>query len=204
MESQRPKFLPSYLGLLKKEAEQSSWFAVIPYALIASIFLGAAVALFTPSEFWTNSRWDVSTAVLAGLLTFNGLVLALGWNAFARIYDALFRKEFVSFLSKHDQLNPYIVHIGFMHFMQISAVIASGVALFFVLFNSVPIAIDRFVFGTSISLTIYAVKQAIDAVSMMNDLVWQVAYFESNPIPKDQRDKVRGNVVPAFGERNGD
>jgi len=38
----------------------------------------------------------------------------------------------------------------------------------------------------------------------MNDLVWQVAYFESNPIPKDQRDKVRGNVVPAFGERNGD
>jgi hypothetical protein len=196
MDATRPKFLRAFLDEVGKDVDGRGWIAVVPYLFVCSAGFSTAVAYLVPLSFWADERWDVSTAVYAGMLTFNGLVLALGWNAFGRIYDVLLRGDFGKYLMKNNLLGSYILHISYMHVFQIFAGLAAVVGLVSVLIPDVPIGVDRAVLAVSLTLTIYAIKQAFGAVAMMNDLVWQSAFFEINRPPMAQ-----GNVVPLGGER---
>lgn len=174
----RPKLLPSILELIKDESERRGVLALVPLALIICGMIGALTAWMIPDEFWNNERWDISTAVYAGLLTFSGLVLALGWNAFAKMYEILFRGQFGAYLYDNQLLNHYLVHISVMHFIQVAAVFVSGVGLMTVLFSGIPNWADRIVLAVVITAISFGLKQAVDAVTAMNDLVWQSAVFE--------------------------
>jgi hypothetical protein len=181
MRDQRPKFLPSFIGAIHAESELRGWWAVVPFVLLICAASAAAVAYFMPPSFWSEEKRELAVAVFSGLLVFNGLVLTLGWTAFSRIYDVLLRAEFGRYLMKNNLFNDYILQIEFMHIGQIGAVIAAGVALIAVLLDKmIPLAIERVVFALTLMLTAYAIKQAVSAVTAMNDLVWQAAFFESN------------------------
>ncbi|MGE3246977.1 MAG: hypothetical protein AB7F96_04375 [Beijerinckiaceae bacterium] len=191
MSSIRPKFLPSFIALLSKESESSGYKALVPFALIFCVVFGLASAWLIPDAFWKDEKWDVSTAVYAGLMTFGGLVLALGWNAFSRIYEVLFRGDFGAYLQEKDLLNAYLVHITFMHIVQVAAIFVSGFGLVTILLPMLPMWADRTVFGLSVGLTAYALVQAMSAVTAMNDLVWQSAIFE-----RAMKETKSSNVTP--------
>jgi hypothetical protein len=193
MNEQRPKFLPSFIGALQAESELVGWRALVPYVLLICAGSAAVVAYFMPASFWSAEKRDLAVAVWSGVLVFNGLILTLGWTAFSRIYDVLLRAEFGRYLMKNNLLNDYILQIEFMHISQIGAVIAAGVALAVALLDRIPLVIDRIVFALTLMLTAYAIKQAISAVTAMNDLVWQAAFYEAN--------QPTGNNVTSFGER---
>lgn len=192
MNDQRPKFLRAFLDEIGKEVDESGWRAIVPYVFVCSVVFSVGVAYLIPDRFWGDDKWDISTAVYAGLLTFNGLVLALGWNAFARIYDVLLRGEFGKYLMKSNLLGSYLLHITYMHAFQIFAALAAAVGLVSVLIDKVPLIVDRAIFAVSLALTIYAIKQAFGAVTAMNDLLWQAAYYELNRPPIVGQ----GNAVP--------
>jgi hypothetical protein len=80
-------------------------------------------------------------------------------------------------------LNDYILHITYMHIFEVIAVIATASGLISVLLPHIPLLLARIIFAACITLTAYAVKQAVDAVTAMNDLVWQAAFFEANRSP---------------------
>jgi hypothetical protein len=44
----------------------------------------------------------------------------------------------------------------------------------------IPLIAHSIIFGAVLLFTMYAIKQAINAVTVMNDLIWQSAFFESN------------------------
>jgi hypothetical protein len=180
MNDQRPKFLPSFIGALQAESELVGWRALVPYVLLICAGAAAAVAYLMPAVFWSEAKQELAVAFYSGVLVFNGLILTLGWTAFSRIYDVLLRADFGRYLMKNNLLNTYILHIEFMHAAQIGAVIASGVALVAVLLNHVPLLAQRFVFGLTLMLTAYAIKQAVSAVTAMNDLLWHGLH----PVPQ--------------------
>lgn len=191
--AERPKFLPSFIGAIQKESELRGWLAVLPFVLLICAALAAAVAYYMPVSFWLESKRDLSVAVYVGLLTFNGLILALGWSAFSRMYDVLLRGDFGKYLMSNNLLNDYILAITFMHIFQVGAIVISAVGLITVLVDDIPLLALRIIFGASLALTAYAIKQAIDSVTAMNDLVWQAAYFESH------RPAAGSNVVSVRG-----
>ena len=196
MSDQRPKFLPSFIGAIQQEATVSGARAIFPYVLILCACVGGTVAYFIPASFWTPEKRELSVAFYAGVLTFNGLTLALGWTAFSRIYDVLLRAEFGKYLMKNNLLNNYILQITFMHVFEVVAVVATANGLVSVLLSNVPLWLSRLIFAGCLTWTAYAVKQAVVAVTAMNDLVWQSAFFESNrPVTS------AGNVISAFGDR---
>src|SRR5438105_1774676 len=123
----RPKFLPSFIGAIQKETEERGWSGVFPFILLSCIVAGATIAYTIPGQFWAESKRELSVAVYVGLLTFNGLILALGWTAFSRIYDVLLRGDFGKYLMRNNLLNDYILQITFMHIFQIGSVIVSAV-----------------------------------------------------------------------------
>lgn len=191
MESERPKFLPSYLELVRLESERSGWRALIPTTFLVCVGIGAISAYFIPDIFWSDDKWDISTAVYGGLLAFCGLILALGWNAFSRMYELLFQGDFGAYLQEKKLLNHYLTHISFMHLVQLAAIAFSGVGLITVLVDVPSIWIDRVIFASAIAFTIYGLKQAADAVSAMNDLAWQASYFQRHSLSQSAQQNVR-------------
>jgi hypothetical protein len=81
---------------------------------------------------------------------------------------------------QHNLLNAYILQITFMHIFQIGAAIVSALGLVVVLLDHVPPILSRAIWAFTIMFTAYAIKQAVSAVTAMNDLVWQSAFFETN------------------------
>ena len=120
---QRPKFLRSFLDALGKEAEITGWRAVIPYALLPCVALAVAVAYFMPATFWSTHDQEMAVVVYSGILTFNGLILTLGWSAFSRIYDVLLRGDFGKYVMRAGLLADYLLQITYMHIFQVAAVI---------------------------------------------------------------------------------
>src|SRR4051794_8470463 len=96
------------------------------------------------------------------------------------MYDVLLRGDFGKYLMQNNLLNGYILQITFMHIFQISAAIIAAAGLISVLLDHVPASVSRSIFALTLMLTAYAIKQAVGAVTAMNDLVWQSAFFEAN------------------------
>lgn len=190
---ERPGFLPSFFGAMAERAESKTlWRMFVVPSLAAAA--AAGVACFVPAAFWADARLDVATTVYTGILTFNGLILALSWSAFSRIHEMIGAPKFCAFLRRNGLLNKYIVTVSFIHGLQLFAVVASAVGLIALLLSVPYLIIDRILFGVMTFGSIWAVQQASTAVGIMHDLLWQKALF-------DEHNERNGspNVVPMGG-----
>lgn len=176
---QRPGFWPSFFGALAERSAHGSFAGGIIFYAVA-IAIGAAIAYALPGAFWADADRGPSSTALAGVLTFNGILLALGWSAFSRIYDIISSPRFSMFLKKHNLLNKYLITLSLIQSFQIFAVVMSAIALIAVFFENSFEIINRIIFGAMITCSIIALRQASSAVRVMNDLIWQKCVFDEN------------------------
>jgi hypothetical protein len=78
-----------------------------------------------PKEFWPQRR-DNATVVYAAILTMNGIILALSWGAFAKIYETISAPNFSTFLKEHGALDKFLFFVAYVHLAQLLALIASA------------------------------------------------------------------------------
>lgn len=176
---ERPKFLRSFFEALADRADHKT--LLRGFAVPASVAIIAAAAAYAlPSAFWADENWSVATTVYTGLLTFNGLILALSWSAFSKIYEIVSAPKFASFLRRNKLLGKYIVTVTFIHGLQLLAVVASAVGLFVVLVDVIWPWLDRAILGVMLFFSIYAIQQAAASVTIMHDLVWYKAAFDEH------------------------
>jgi hypothetical protein len=141
-----------------------------------------------PEEIWVHS--DTVVAIYVGVLTINGLLLALSWSAFSRIHELIVSSAgFSTFLRRANLFNTYIFYIDYVQAAQLLALLVSGGALLTVTIHFIPIFWARIIFAACIAATIYAIKYAVNAVTVMHDLVWQKSIFE------EQEDEAARKVV---------
>ena len=177
---ERPKFLSSYIKAVGQSADKRGWRAVIPWGLLVSAGVGVACAYVVPISFWDDSRLDVSTAVYLGVLMLDGLILALSWGAFSRIYESISTTKFASYLMEKELLNGYIVYNDAIHIAQILAIVSSAAALVVLLIDLPKVIFDQIAFGIMICLSANAIKAATSAVTVMHNLIWQKAIFDQH------------------------
>lgn len=183
----RPPFLTSLLEALQLKHEGSGWRALIPYWLLISAGLGGWLAWSLPSTFWDGSKPDLPIAIMAGVVSFDGLVLALSWSSFGKIFEIVGAGDFSAFLRRHKLLSHYLVTVDYVHGAQIIAIMASGFALFAPVLELLPWAM-KLAFAVSIGTTIYAARVGVAASAIMQDLIWQRGVFDSGkPIQNSLR-----------------
>jgi hypothetical protein len=175
----RPSFSASFLAALVKSEKRRGNLAFIPIWLIACLAIGGGVACFIPAKFWNYEKLEVATAVYVGILTLNGLILALSWSAFARMHESISDAPFSDYLLQRDLLNDYIFYINFINVAQITALLICALALLLMLCD-VGVIYNRVAFAIMIGTSAYAIKQASSAVSAMHDLIWQKAIFDGH------------------------
>jgi hypothetical protein len=151
----RPTLSVSLAMSLKASAESRGFLAYIPFIFGFCLVAGFVSAEFIPTEFWSLERWDVSTAVYAGLLAFNGLLMSLGWFAFSKIYEILASDRLGKMLTKHGLLGVHLAFIDVSHIVLISASALSGMGLVAVLVEA-PLWVDKLALGSALGFTLYS------------------------------------------------
>lgn len=174
---QRPGTLKSLLDSWQLTLEHGSAWSLIPYWLIASGFAGFLLAAYLPASFWDGSKLDVAVSVMSGLLTFNGIILALCWSAFGKIYEIIGAGTFSAHLRKHSLLNQYLVVVGWCHISQIVAIVFSGLALFS-LWLPLQTLVLKATVGFAVAASVYALRQGFSTSTIMQDLIWRKATFD--------------------------
>jgi hypothetical protein len=188
--TKRPSFIEAWLADLQDDVRRYGKRKLVPWAALLSCAIGIGVALLVPEEhFWVKP--EVSVVFFTAAVTINGLLLALSWGSFAKIYELASEPSMAAFLRRHNMLNTYIFHVDFIHYAQVVALSCSGIALILSVVGHLPPAISGYVsllvlqkisLATSIASSIYALKYALGAVHLMQDLVWNSAHMAAaNP-----------------------
>lgn len=181
MEMTRPSFLKSLLDSWQLSLAQGRASDLIPYWILASCGLGAAAAMNLPANFWDGSKLDIQVSLLSGLLTFNGIILALCWSAFGKVYEIVGAGAFCKHLRKHNLLSHYLVFVGYCHLVQVLAISCTAFALFAV-WLPLPMWFVKITIAASVSSTAYAVRQGVATSTVMQDLIWAKSEFDAeNP-----------------------
>jgi hypothetical protein len=185
----RPGFLEAWLDDLQDDLRRYGPKKLVPWLLLSCWALGVAVTfLISQGDFWHKP--EIATLFFTATVTINGLLLALSWGSFAKIYELASEPRLAAFLRKHNHLRRYIFHVDFIHLCQIIALAWSGFALVLAVLDHWPHALgggavlftlQRIALAGAIASTTYALRYAIGAVTIMQDLVWYSTYFIGEP-----------------------
>jgi hypothetical protein len=173
-----PSFLKSWLQDLSEEIDEGRY-KIIPFWILSFVAVGLIVSLYMPKEFWTQRR-DNATVVYAAILTMNGIILALSWGAFAKIYETISAPNFSTFLKEHGALDKFLFFVAYVHLAQLLALIASAGGLIITQFDTIGLFWQRIALATTIGLGSYAVKQAAGSVTVMHDLIRYRTIFDAD------------------------
>lgn len=173
----RPGFLTSLLDSWQLTLAHGKGRELIPYWIIGSAASGAAVVYCLPKTFWDGTKLDVSVSVLSGLLTFNGIILALCWSAFGKIYEIIGAGAFSAHLRKHQLLNHYLLFVGYCHASQVLAIALTGFAIF-ALWLPLKVWVIKVAVGGALAGSVYALRQGIATSTAMQDLIWRKSTFD--------------------------
>lgn len=176
-EMTRPTFLKSLLDSWQLTLAHGRARDLIPYWIIGAAALGAFAAVKLPGKFWDGREIDAAVGALGGLLTFNGIILALCWSAFAKVYEIVGAGAFCAHLRKHNLLSHYLVAVSYCHIAQIAAITCTAFALA-ALWLPLEVWFMRVAVALALSSSIYAVRQGFATSQIMQDLIWRKAEFD--------------------------
>jgi hypothetical protein len=181
---------PSFGELLRSEIMDGlkrGFGRVVPWLAGACFMVGAAVAYFANADLFTRGEWGTLAGVYGGIVTFNGITLALGWTTIGRVYDTVSKAEFSRFLRASGLLNNYLFYISLVHAVQVvSAVVSVGGLVSFLL--PLPTTLDRIILGIVIAFTLYAIRWAAGSARIVKDLAWHYSTFDD--LTPDERHRL--------------
>ena len=175
-EIESPNFVQAWLKDLTEEVNDR-WYRIIPIWFAIFFACGGIVSYFLPEAFWSQER-DTATIVYTGILTFNGILLALSWSAFAKIYEMVGAGRFAAFLREHDHLDSYLFAVRYVHASQMTATVFSMTALVLVQLPELHVNWQRVMCAIVLGMSGYAIKEASLAVGIMQDLIRYKAIFD--------------------------
>ena len=177
MTLEKPTFLKGLIDSWQLTLEHGKARDIIPYWILGSAALGGVAAYNMPALFWTQDKLDAAGGAIGGLLTFNGIVLALCWSAFGKIYEIVGAGAFCAHLRKHKLLNHFLMAVTWCHAAQILAIMCTAFALATLWLPFQP-WFDRVALGAAIATSIYAVRQGFATSQIMQDLIWRKSSFD--------------------------
>lgn len=186
MESDGHDLFTLFLDEVKTTWRRHRLRGVLPWVFGLCAGAGYAVAARASHLLFTDVHWGTLAAVYAGVLTFNGIALALTWTAIGKIYDTITRGEFARFLRVAGSVQQYQFYIQFMHLIQILAAVTSVLGLF-ITFAALPELVGRIALGAVAGTTLYSIKWAGGSVRIVRDLTDRQVEFDGLPVEEKRQ-----------------
>jgi uncharacterized protein (DUF2062 family) len=173
----KPSLPQTFAEGLAIAAKKRGWTAYLPLRLAGAAVIALVIVWNLPSKLWSGDARSDLLAIYGGLLAFNGLLLAIGWSAFSRLYELIGSGPFSAFLKRNEILKYHILFIELAQLALVSSSLTSGFGLFSAWLPFLD-WLDRTILGMSITLTAYAVFKAWESTQAMNELLWEASEFE--------------------------
>ncbi|MCJ2089539.1 hypothetical protein MKK88_26640 [Methylobacterium sp. E-005] len=149
--------------------------------LLAALFIQRIVSV----KFYSDA--SVGIPIYAGILTLNGLLLTLAWNAFAKIFENICAPKFSTYFRETGVFKIYLYQISYVQAAQIIAVVLSGAALIALAAANPPAGLNEWLFIVVLASTGYALKEAVGAVTILHDLIWYRSIFDAHQEQKNSK-----------------
>jgi len=175
----RPTFLKSLLDSWQLSLSLGRERDLIPFWILGALALGGALVHFMPLTFWAPDQRPTIVSILSAMMTFNGIILALCWSAFGKVYEIIGAGTFAAHLRKHNMLNHYLVFVGYCHLAQVLAISMTAFSIF-ALWLPLQGWFVKTIFAGAIASTAYALRQGVATSTVMQDLIWQKSLFDSS------------------------
>ena len=175
---ERPDFVRDLLADWAEAWERRQWLGLLPWKIAVCAVPGFLVAHFMPVEFW-GTPGIARNAFFAALVTVNGLLLALGWNSFAKIYELCASGSFGEYLRRKGMVRRYLFLIDYIQTVLVVAIVITVMGFALTLFGALPLWSQRIGLGATIWWTGYALVYATGGVRMARDLMWYRAQGET-------------------------
>lgn len=193
---ERPTFLTLWLEHLTECVRAGESYRLFPYWLGLFLVIGAVAQRFLSFKFYTDPA--IGIPIYAGILTFNGLLLTLAWNAFAKIFENICSPKFSTYLRENNIFKMYLFQISYVQHAQIVAVVLSGTALLGLAVANPISNLNEHLFIFVFANSGYALKEAVGAVTVLNDLIWYRLIFDSSM----EAHEAQKAVIPMRGSRS--
>lgn len=186
-ELERPTFLTLWLEHLVEASRTGKASRLFPYWILLFLAGGILVQRFLSYKFYTDA--GVGIPIYAGILTLNGLLLTLAWNAFAKIFENICAPKFSTYLRENRLFGVYLFQISYVQAAQTVAVVVSAAALISLAVANPPDGLLEWMFILTLASSGYALKEAVGAVTVLHDLIWYRSIFDAHH--EMQADNVR-------------
>lgn len=178
----RPSFPVSLASGLKIAARRRGWAAYVPCWILACLFVGAVTGYVAPSKIW-NKDYSTGISIYSGLLTFNGILMAVGWSSFSKIYEIIGKGGFGDFLRRNDLLEMHILYVDLAQFSLVFSTFTCAAAM---VLTAMPVidVLNRVALTLSVGATLYAIVKCVGLTQAMHDLIWESTIHDD---PRDHK-----------------
>lgn len=161
------RFVAYFLQSTIYRFQKRGFYTLLPLRVAGCAALGWYVGSHTNSA--TLGEADVILVVYAAALTFNAILLAICWAAFAKIFDVMSENDFGTYLHRTKMDGHYGIYVEYIHLVQMIALaaVAGSIVLFVV---PAPAWLSRWALGVSVGFSLYAAIWASGSVRIMRDL----------------------------------
>lgn len=187
-----PGFLSALPKAIGKSAGDWHWRALLPVWPSICLALGAGAVWNLPAGFWSPDHQDVAVLVYVVLVLTNSVLLAAGWTALTKMYEAISAPGFFSYLISEELMPGYIVYIQFVRSVQIMALLVSALAVAVLLSDPSYLIYNRIAFAASVAASAYTLRTVSHLGHVLQDILWQKAIVDEFP----GKQRATAKIVP--------
>jgi len=183
--TKQPRYLEMWFREVANEIKEKGVIRVIPISFLVSMAVPIiGIMIWADDTFFeavtsNTSNAEIIMVILAGILTFNSITLALSWTALSKILEVISSPKFSSYLRSKQLFETYVFYVKHIHYIQLMAALITLVGLVSVVFIGLPLIAAKMIFGVSVGYTVFAIYWAHGAVNIVTDLLWHHSTFEA-------------------------
>lgn len=178
------------LEALTEEYQEMGWRAFTPWWLLIFIAAGGVLWICLPD---LPADLDGLLTLIVGLLTAQGIILAMTISAGQQILAAVSGPGFSSYLRRKGILKHYLVNVAIMQGVGLISILVLLATAGVIVWGARE-AIIRPALGASLTSFLYSVRWISGGSLMVRDLIWYRSIFEEVGPPQKN-----GDVVPLNG-----
>ena len=172
-----PSLSVTYIKALSAAVQNRGWLAYIPFSFLSAA--GAALCSFflVPKSFWGATAIGNSIMIYAGILTFSGILLAVGWSSFAKVYEILGRGNLSRMLKNQNLLDVHFMYVSIANFMLTVFVVICAIGLLSLTVTK-PVLLDQIILASICGSGILAITATFNISKFLQQLIWDEIYYQ--------------------------
>lgn len=172
-----PPLAVTYIKGLSVSVGTRGWRAYVPMSFLFAVGVAATSFIMVPKAFWEPSNAGNAIMTYGGLLTFSGILLAVGWSSFSKVFEVLGRGNMSRMLKEKGILDVHFMYVSISNLLLIAFAIICAVGLVSLSIGK-DIVLDRIILALMCGTGLMAITATFNMNNFLQRLIWDEIYYD--------------------------